>query len=142
MGAMTIKVVLLEDNQIRAQNLIMTGKDKEELAEQAYDEALKKAKLTRNDIKRVIATGLGRKRVPFADDAITVPSADAKGIVFTLNQGVEIIGMGPREAVRWEKAVEPLFAEYAEDMEKRGLPGKEIVEYTKKMVMKYEKRFK
>ena len=97
MGAKTIKVVLLEDNQIRAQNLIMTGKDKEALAEQAYDEALKKAKLTRNDIKRVIATGLGRKRVPFADDTITVPSADAKGIIWYLPTVRTVIDVGAEE---------------------------------------------
>jgi benzoyl-CoA reductase subunit D len=97
MGAKTIKVVLLEDNKIRAQTLIMTGKDKEALAEQAFDMALKKAGLSRQDVKRTIATGIGRKRVPFADDTITVPSADAKGIVWHLPSVRTVIDVGAEE---------------------------------------------
>ncbi len=97
MGAKTIKVVLLENNKIRAQTLIMTGKDKEELAEKALDETLKKAKLSRRDVKRTVATGIGRKRVPFAKDVITMPIADAKGVLWHLPKVRTVIDVGAEE---------------------------------------------
>src|SRR4030042_4961745 len=97
MGAKTIKVVILGDGQIRAQSLVMTGREKEKLAEQAFDEALKKARLSRNDIQRVVATGIGRKRVPFANEDVTIPSADAKGIVRLLPSVRTVIDVGAEE---------------------------------------------
>lgn len=97
MGSKTIKVVLLEDNKIKAQTMILTGKDKEELAEQAFNEALQKAGLSRQDVQQTIATGIGRKRVPFANDTITAPSADAKGIVWRLPSVRTVIDVGAEE---------------------------------------------
>jgi len=97
MGAKTIKVVLLEDNKIRAQNLIPNGNEKEALVEQAYDQALQKAGISRQDVQRVIATGIGRRRVPFANDTITIPSAVARGIVYPLPSVRTVIDVGAEE---------------------------------------------
>jgi len=97
MGSKTIKVVLMEDDKIRSQHMILTGKNKEELAEQALDEALQKAGLSRQDIKRTIATGIGRKRVPFASDFITMPSAVARGIVRLIPSVRSVIDVGAEE---------------------------------------------
>jgi len=97
MGAKTIKVVIMDNGKVLSKNLILTGRDKEQLAEQAYDEALKKAGLSRSDITKVIATGLGRKRVPFANDDITMPSADAKGAIYLLPSVRTIIDVGAEE---------------------------------------------
>ena len=97
MGAQTIKVVIMDNDQVKSKVLIMTGREKEQLAEQAYDEALKQAGLSRSDITRVVATGIGRKRVPFANEEITMPSADAKGVVRLLPSVRTIVDVGAEE---------------------------------------------
>ncbi len=40
MGAKITKVVIIGDSQIQSQSWLMTGREKEKLAEQAFDEAL------------------------------------------------------------------------------------------------------
>jgi TRAP-type C4-dicarboxylate transport system substrate-binding protein len=57
-------------------------------------------------------------------------SSDAEGIVFFLNQGGQIIGLDSKEAARWEKAVAPIIEEYVKKTEAKGLPGREIVDFT------------
>ena len=57
-------------------------------------------------------------------------TSDAEGMVFFLNQGAEIIGLDAKEGERWKKAVEPIIADYAADMNQKGFNGTEIVEYT------------
>lgn len=105
MGSKTIKVVLIDGDRILAQHMIPTGKDKEKLAEQAFGEALQKAKLSRGDVKKIVATGIGRKRVSFANDFITPPSAVARGIVRLLPSVRTVIEVGAEEgrAVRCDE---------------------------------------
>ena len=57
-------------------------------------------------------------------------TSDAKGIVFFLNQGGEIIGLDAKESERWKKAVAPIISNYAADMTKKGFKGKELVDFT------------
>lgn len=96
-GSKTIKVVIMEDNKIKSKAMILTGKEKEELAEQAFNQALQQAGLSRQDIGYTVATGIGRKRVPFANETITAPSADAKGIVWYLPSVRTVIDVGAEE---------------------------------------------
>jgi TRAP-type C4-dicarboxylate transport system substrate-binding protein len=57
-------------------------------------------------------------------------TSDAKGIVFFLNQGGQIIGLDAKEGARWKKAVAPIIEDYKAKMDKKGLKGTEIVEFT------------
>ncbi len=57
-------------------------------------------------------------------------TSDARGIVFFLNQGNEIIGLDAKEGERWKKAVEPIVADYIANMKKKGFKGSEIVDFT------------
>ena len=57
-------------------------------------------------------------------------TSDAEGIVFFLNQGGQIIGLDAKEAARWKKAVAPILDDYIEKTNAKGLPGKEIVDFT------------
>ena len=57
-------------------------------------------------------------------------TSDAKGIVFFLNQGSEIIGLDSKEAARWKKAVAPIIDDYRAKMNKSGYNGDEIVDFT------------
>jgi TRAP-type C4-dicarboxylate transport system substrate-binding protein len=57
-------------------------------------------------------------------------TSDAKGIVFFLNQGGQIIGLDAKEAERWKKAVAPIIDEYKANMNKKGFKGDELVDFT------------
>ncbi len=59
-------------------------------------------------------------------------SADSAGLVSFLNQGNQLIGLDKKEAARWKEAVSPIVDEYAGVLSKKGLKGKEIVDFTKK----------
>lgn len=97
MGAKTIKVVILKDNKVLAQTLVMGGREKEKLAQQALDEAAKKAGISRNDIQRTVATGIGRSRVPLANDSVTAVTADIKGAIFLMPSVRTVIDVGAEE---------------------------------------------
>lgn len=96
-GGKTIKVVILGDGKILAQTLVLTGREKERIIQEAFDAALKKARLSRSDIERIVATGLGRKRVSFANDDITMVNADARGIVWFFPSVRTVIDVGAEE---------------------------------------------
>ena len=57
-------------------------------------------------------------------------TSDAKGIVFFLNQGGEIIGLDAKEGERWREAVAPIIEDYKANMDKKGFKGTEIVDFT------------
>jgi len=57
-------------------------------------------------------------------------TSDAKGIVFFLNQGGQIIGLDAKEGARWQKAVAPIIEGYKADMNKKGFKGDELVDFT------------
>jgi len=60
--------------------------------------------------------------------------SDMAGIRFFLNQGNQIIGLNKKEAARWKKAAAPVIQEYVDGMKKKGFNGKEIVDYTVKVL--------
>ena len=57
-------------------------------------------------------------------------TSDAKGIVFFLNQGGEIIGLDSKEGERWKKAVAPIVDDYKAKMDAKGMKGTAIVDFT------------
>ena len=57
-------------------------------------------------------------------------TSDAKGIVFFLNQGGQIIGLDAKEGERWKNAVAPIIEDYKATMNKKGFKGGELVDFT------------
>jgi len=57
-------------------------------------------------------------------------SSDMQGIVYFLKQGGTIIGIDKKESKRWQKAVSPIIDDYIKMADSKGLPGKEIVDFT------------
>ena len=97
MGAKTTKVVILNDYQVVAKSLVQTGFEQQEAAEMAMSKALAQAKISRDDISRVVATGAGRKALPWVKENVTEVSADARGIVFRFPKVRTLIDVGAEE---------------------------------------------
>ncbi|MHC4512381.1 MAG: acyl-CoA dehydratase activase [Planctomycetota bacterium] len=79
-GAKNVKVVILEDGEVRGRASTPAGMDTAAAAEQAYDTALAAASLTRADVVTVVGTGAGKGEAQFADTEVTEVGADARGI--------------------------------------------------------------
>lgn len=56
--------------------------------------------------------------------------SDKEGREYFLQQDGEFIEVSDEEAARWKSAVEPILEEYATEAEGKGLPGKQIVDFT------------
>ncbi len=97
-GAETVKVALLSDGKVLGSSIVRGGLDRSKSAEEAMSEALKAAGMSRGDLKRTVATGIGRKEVEFADEVATEIAADAWGVTSLFPSARTIIDVGAEEA--------------------------------------------
>ena len=96
-GAKTIKVVVIEDGKVLGKSLVPAGIDTASTTEQAVDEALAAAGLTKDKVERFTATGTGRKDCAFTDQEITEVGAAAKGGVHVLKSCRTVVDVGAEE---------------------------------------------
>jgi benzoyl-CoA reductase subunit D len=97
-GAKTVKVVLMEDRKIRAKAMVLSGFDQTASANEALEEALKEAGLSREVIGSIVTTGIGRKAIPFAKGDVTEVRAAALGTVSLIPSVRTVIDVGAEEA--------------------------------------------
>jgi TRAP-type C4-dicarboxylate transport system substrate-binding protein len=57
------------------------------------------------------------------------------------NYNIEIYDLPEKEMARWDKLLEPITDKWIKDAEAKGLPGKKIVKYIKKLNKKYSKKY-
>ena len=96
-GAKTIKAVILRDGEWVGRAMVPAGFDTREAAEKAYNQALAASGIACNEVKTVIATGAGRKAVPFASDTVTEVGADARGVAGLFPSARTVIDVGAEE---------------------------------------------
>ena len=89
---------ILKDNQIIAQNQNFCGFEPTKAAEQTFEEALKSAKLSRDDLQHVTATGSGVNMVPFKDSTISMMGADARAGTYFFPSARTVIDVGAEDA--------------------------------------------
>ncbi len=98
-GSQVIKVVLLNDGKIAGYSVLKAGFDLAKSSEQALEMALDNAKLPRSEVNRFIATGTGRKEVPYTQDSVLEIIADAKAAIWLSPQVRTIIDIGNEQAL-------------------------------------------
>ena len=98
MGTQRVKVVILKDNQIVAQNQNFSGFEPAKVAEQTLKEALESAKLSREDIEHITATGAGVKMVPFADSNVSMMGADARAGAYFFSSARTVVDVGAEDS--------------------------------------------
>ncbi|MDY7034111.1 MAG: acyl-CoA dehydratase activase [Thermodesulfobacteriota bacterium] len=96
-GSLSGETVILKDREILSYSIVKTGADSAKTAQNAMDDALKKASISFNDIEYTIATGYGRVIVPFADQNITEISCHAKGANYLFPTVKTILDMGGQD---------------------------------------------
>jgi benzoyl-CoA reductase subunit D len=98
MGIQTVKVIVLKDGAVAARAKAFSGFEPTKAAEQAFDEALKTAKITKDEVKLVLATGSGMDMAPYSKGNISMMGADAKAGVHLFPSARTIIDVGAEEA--------------------------------------------
>ena len=97
-GAKTVKAVIMKEGKVVGMATVPSGVNARAAVNQAYDEALKTASLTRKDIQKVLVTGAGKKDCDFAQGEITTISSVAKGMTFLMPAVRTVISVGAEEA--------------------------------------------
>jgi (R)-2-hydroxyacyl-CoA dehydratese activating ATPase len=97
-GAGTAKTVILADKRILAYSVLPTGGDSVDAARKTVEEALKKAGIQFNDLKKIIATGYSRNIVPFANKTVTEITCHARGANFLVPQARTVIDIGCQDS--------------------------------------------
>ncbi len=104
-GSLTTKSVIVSNGTILGFSLIPTGINTEENGLLALQKALDAAKLSRDDLKYIVATGYGRISAPYANKTVTEITCHARGAHY-LHPGTRtIIDMGGQDckAIRLDK---------------------------------------
>lgn len=96
-GAKNVKVVILKDGDVIARAKHLTGFDQKQSSNNAVNSALKKAGIPIKEIAFTVATGVGRKQLPYEAGEITEVTAAAKGAVYLLNSTRTVIDVGAEE---------------------------------------------
>ncbi len=65
--------------------------------------------------------------------------SDVEGLEFSRGLGNEVIDLSKEESAKWAKAVAPVVDEYIQEANKKGLPGKEYVEFIRAKISEYSK---
>lgn len=98
MGIQTVKVVILKDGTVASRSKAFSGFEPTKAAEQAFEEALKNAKIPKKDVVQILATGSGMEMAPYANGTVSMMGADAKAGVFLFPSARTVIDIGAEEA--------------------------------------------
>jgi len=95
-GASATKAVILagEEPRVVGRGLRKTGVDLLGRAEEALDDALNEAGLTRQGLHRIVSTGFGRDEVSFADSSSTEIGCHAKGAYSHFRRRITVVDIG------------------------------------------------
>jgi predicted CoA-substrate-specific enzyme activase len=96
-GSLTAKCVIM-DTDILAYKVIKVSPNLNETAERVFDETLRLAGLTEEDIDAIVATGYGRNNVDFASKQITEISCHARGAIFVMPTARTVIDIGGQDS--------------------------------------------
>ncbi|MFH1338321.1 MAG: acyl-CoA dehydratase activase [Candidatus Omnitrophota bacterium] len=97
-GSISTKAIIIdEDKRILSYEILRTGSNSKKAAEKCMQLALGKAKISFEDIANLIATGYGRKIVPFKSDEISEISCHARGAHFLFPDTRTVIDIGGQD---------------------------------------------
>jgi predicted CoA-substrate-specific enzyme activase len=86
------------DMDVLGQSVRRSGADLASAAIEAFGEAMSRAKVSREAVKFVVATGFGRKSVPFAHDTRTEIGCHARGCYHYFPEAITVIDVGGQDS--------------------------------------------
>ena len=89
--------VVIVNGEVLSSVIGPTGPEHRKLAHKVMEEALRRAALSFEDLKYVVATGYGRINVPFADRQVTEITCHAKGLHSLLPTAKTVVDIGGQD---------------------------------------------
>lgn len=96
-GAKTVKVVVMKGREVLGRGLALAGVDTKGAADLAYEEALRLAGVSREEVARVVATGSGKQQAGPRHGTVSEVSADARGALFLYPGARTVVDVGAEE---------------------------------------------
>lgn len=97
-GASTTKSVIIDDTkEIISYYIVKSGADFKKASEISFNESLKNADISKEQIKYIISTGYGRYNVDFKNQTKTEISCHAKGAYFYFPKQITIVDIGGQD---------------------------------------------
>jgi predicted CoA-substrate-specific enzyme activase len=97
-GTTTTKAVIINANrEVLGLFTRRSGTDLAAAALAAFEEAMAQAKIDRGTIQNIVATGYGRKNVPFAHDVRTEISCHGRGCHHYFPQAITVVDIGGQD---------------------------------------------
>ena len=97
-GALSTDAVIQRNGEILGFEVLPTGPRPAEAAEKAYREALRRAVVSADEVRAVVATGYGRGEVSFAAKTVTEITCHAVGARKLFPQAVSVIDIGGQDS--------------------------------------------
>ncbi|MCL5071976.1 MAG: hypothetical protein M1308_13955 [Actinobacteria bacterium] len=102
-GSVSTEALILDIDESKKYRILSyvvnkTGSDSKTAANEAFNIALNNAKLSRDKIKSIVATGYGRVNVEFADKNITEITCHASGVTLIFPDITTIIDIGGQDS--------------------------------------------
>jgi len=96
-GAKNIKIVALQDGKIVSKGHVLAGFETKDTSQALYNEVLKKANISPEEVNSITSTGSGRKAADFASNSVTEVTAAAKGATNMFPSARCVIDVGAEE---------------------------------------------
>jgi len=96
-GAKNIKIIVLKDGEILAKGQVLAGFETKENIKTLYEQVLKDANISHEEVNSITSTGSGRKEVDFSTNSITEVTAATKGAVSLFPSVRCVIDVGAEE---------------------------------------------
>ncbi|MCL5986438.1 MAG: acyl-CoA dehydratase activase [Actinobacteria bacterium] len=97
-GSISAETVILKAGKVLVYNILPTGANSRTAGEKSFNEALERARIKREDVKYIIATGYGRISIPFADKQVTEISCHGRGAHFINKKIRTVIDIGGQDS--------------------------------------------
>lgn len=98
-GTSTTKAVIINgDKEILGHFVQRSGTDLASAAETVFEEALTRAEVSSASVKTIVATGYGRKSVPFADDTRTEIGCHGRGCFHYFPKAITVVDIGGQDS--------------------------------------------
>ncbi len=97
-GTTTTKAVIIDaDRNLLGRAVRRSGADLTLAATRAFEDALARAGIAKETVQFIVATGFGRRNVPFADDSKTEISCHARGCRHHFPEALTIVDIGGQD---------------------------------------------
>ena len=114
-GSRNVKIALVRGEQLVAHRVVPSGIERKEVIEEAFEQILKEASLSRHEIEKVGATGVGRAEVDFASEIEPDTVAGARGVIKLFPSARTIIDIGSEHAYAVKCDVEGRVLDFAQN---------------------------